>query len=151
MVDFDAITQGIAQETFTEAFRQFVGRSENKPFTYGQVHDATGITVKTLKSYAEGAACPCWYKLLKLFNLFGPEFVTKCLHPAGLGGVERISPDAMDENETLRLLVQEANEIVQRQADGVFCHRDRKEVADQLLKLSRSFEQTAKAWLEDGQ
>jgi len=149
MIDPEAITHETALDIFRAAYLRRVGVGAGR-MSYGDLADATGVQVRTLKSWRDGQAMPHLDSWLKICLVFGPEFTSETLRVIGQGGVENIDPDARsDVHECVADLAAQLGEITDRLRDGVFCHRDKAQVAPQLLTLAHKLEEQAKAMLAE--
>ena len=150
MIDCDEITHKTALEVFRVAFNRRVGVGKDK-MSYGDLSDTTGIRVRTLKSWHDGAAMPQLDSCLKLCAVFGPEFTSEILRVIGQGGVDSIEAGKMlNLNGTLADIVDAAHNITDRLRDGVFDRRDKALTGPELMKLSRQLEEQANIMLNSG-
>jgi transcriptional regulator with XRE-family HTH domain len=147
MFDPESVTHKEALSVFRSAFIRRVGIGKVK-MSYGDLSDATGIQVRTLKSWSEGASMPHLDSLLKLCAVFGPDFTSEILSIVGQGGVENLEADnSVDALGTAADLIKVTNNIMERLQDGVFCHRDKASVGPLLLGLAHKIEEQGKAML----
>jgi len=149
MVDPHEITHDACSSAFRVAFIRRVGVGTGK-VSYRELEDATGIPVRTLKSYQEGPKMPCALNEKILAAFFGPAFASELLAPAGLGGVEWIeraeSVSAIGAAADLSRVV---SELTERLLDGRFCHRDRAAMGPKLILLASKMEEQGKAMMDD--
>ena len=149
MGNVEFLTHQTVQDVFRAAFMRRVGVGDTRT-SYGDLQDATGIPVRTLKSWREGAAMPHLDNFLKLAAVFGPDFTSEFLRVIGQGGVEHIDQaEAVNAHECAADLAGVLSDITERLRDGKFCYRDRAAVAPQLLALAHKAEEQAKAMLDD--
>lgn len=149
MINPEEITHQTALDVFRVAFIRRVGVGRNR-MSYGDLSDATGIQVRTLKSWHDGQAMPHLDNWLKLCVVFGTDFTSETLRVIGQGGVDSLELTEVNVPRALDDLVDTAHEITKRLRDGVFDHIDRAETAPLLLKLSRELEQQAHSMLDKG-
>lgn len=147
MIDPHQISSDLAQEAFTDALRRHVGLGKDWPVE--KLSEATGIDQRTLRAYHTGENAPCLHKLLRIGAALGPAFMSDVLAPAGMGGVERIGAAESNAQIVAGELVEKANEILKRLADGVFDHRDKLAVAPLLSQLAALLEQQSRAMCEE--
>lgn len=149
MVNPDDITHQTALDVFRVAFIRRVGVGRHR-MSYGDLSDATGIQVRTLKSWHDGQAMPHLDNWLKLCVVFGTDFTSETLRVINQGGVDSLEVAEVNVTGTLDDLVDTAHEITLRLRDGVFDHVDRIETAPLLLKLSRALEEQAHSMIDKG-
>ena len=138
------ITHDLVGECFLDVFRRRVGRGPGK-ISVADLADAIDVQARTVKAWRDGDTLPQWTALLRLCCHFGPAFTSELLKPAGLGGVEWVAVANPDPQGTVADLIAEADNLCERLRDGVFDHRDCRESAPRLLKLSRYLEGQARA------
>ena len=149
MIDPETITHKTALAVFQAAFIRRVGAGPGR-LSYGDLSDSTGIPVRTLKSWREGAAMPQLESILRLGAAFGPTFVNELLQVIGQGGAEYLDrAEAFSPMGTTADLVGAANEITERLRDGDFSSRDAAEVGPRLLELAVELEAVGKAMIRD--
>lgn len=139
MVNPALITHAGVAEAFHDAFRRRVGRGANK-ISVADLADAVEINARTVTAWRDGETLPELMRLMRICAHFGPAFTSEILSPAGLGGVECLTPVEADAQGTATDLVAVANGLLERLRDGIFCHQDRAEMAQELLDLSRALE-----------
>ncbi len=146
MTNPSLITHALVAETFQDAFRRRVGRGENK-VSIANLADAIDMNARTIKSWRDGYTLPQIMGLMRLCAHFGPAFASELLSPAGLGGVEVMTPVKADPDGTAADLIAAAHGLMERLRDGTFCHRDRAEMGPELLELSRELEAQGNAMM----
>jgi transcriptional regulator with XRE-family HTH domain len=138
------ISHDCAAEAFLDAFRRRVGAGAGK-VRLADFADAIDMDPRTVKAWHGGETMPNYPNLLKVCAALGPSFASEILHPAGLGGVDQIVPVDVDAQGTATELVKVAHDLLERLADGFFCHVDKAKAAPLLLDLSRMIEAQATA------
>lgn len=147
MVDPRTISSELCQETFTDAFRRHVGRG--KRWSAGDLSETSGIDERTINGYQAGEVAPSLYRLLRIAAVLGPAFMSDVLAPAGMGGVERLDPEVSDAQAVARALVRQGGLVLDRLADGVFCHRDKAITGPELIELAAKIERHGRAMCEE--
>lgn len=142
MIDPEEITHDAALDVFRAAFMRRVGVGK---MSYSDLHEATGLRVRTLKSWRDGQSMPQLDSWLRLCRVFGPAFTSECLHLIGQGGVDAIEPTRSDAPGCCADLARQLGEITDRLRDGVFDHADKAAVGPQLIALARELERQGRA------
>ena len=131
------ITHNLVAEVFQDAFRRRVGRGPNK-ISITDLADTLDMNARTIKAWRDGDTLPELMRLMRLCAYFGPAFTSEILSPAGLGGVEMMTPAKVDAQGTATDLAAVVHEYLDRLRDGVFCHRDKVAMAQTVLEASRA-------------
>jgi len=115
-------------EYFHRIFRQFVG--QGRPFTVETAAELTGITVRTVRGHHAGETAPSYAHLLLYIDLLGPGFANALLGPLGLKVLELDAATAPNHHMTAMSAL--LADMIRAAEDGVFDHRERKQLAPLL-------------------
>ena len=113
------ITPGAVQERLSFRLQHLIG--PGKRMTLQQAAVATGISVRTLKAYVEGRACPNLARYGRLLRTFGPEVGIELA--IMIGWEPRASNPVLPHSEDLRAVERDAIAQTVRALDVVLQSR----------------------------
>lgn len=132
-------TRGTEQETKANQAELFRLAERDYGLTIAALATETGISESALKSYAQSnifarAKMPLWV-FVELCKVI-PEDVTSIMVAPASKCILPIIPDDSDLDKLTAEAVAFAADKLQREADGVVCHIDRKALAERARRLA---------------
>lgn len=126
MGNLTIISQDLAQELFTDAFRAYVGA--RKWISYGDLAERTSMPERTLRSYGEGRATPGTAGLLTLISVLPSGFAERLLAPTGKGHVSELGAGEgnplLVHDSAARMVALIAAALVDKDSPGRIDHRE---------------------------
>lgn len=134
------IPHDVAARSIEDALRLRVGRG--KRYSFPALSDATGIPLRTLESYVQGAT-PGLSALLTLCSVLGPSFTSDVLRPCGQVAREG-SPDDAQHMQVVASMAGLTGMIADALTDGKVDHREHAQMQPVAAELIDALEPLAR-------
>lgn len=127
MAEPATLTQDHVQQRFTDGLRLFVG--QGRRFSVAGIAAATSIPERTIKAYQAGETLPGLAHFMRLCMVLPPEFGDHMMAIAGLGGLAPLTIERANGHRTTAVLAETLSHFAEAGADGIYDHREKRELA----------------------